>query len=746
MPPIADTAKQSLTKPFTFQGIVFDGTSGDNQTATCPFCDRVGKFCVDPKDGMWTCHPCGIKGNIKSFLKKLYEESTKVTCDYKELRDRWGLLFSSTLQEWGLCRSLITNEWMLPGYKIDTTSNKLNVAQLYLYRPDVVTKKYRFICQSWVNSDDEVKTSHALFCNRWDSKKEEVVIVEGLSDGACLSEILPRTKRNDDDSYSSIGSATASLFANANIVATPGANVFFESWVPLFSGKKVTILYDNDYSRTHPKTGTVTQGAGILGCKKITEVLVASHNRPESIAYLHWGYDGFDPEFANRYDLRDHLSSGLKSLSMRSTLLGELLDKVRPIPDDWVAGKESGSKSLAPSIIRCESWAELQSVWKEAMFWNEGLDAALPAMIATAASVKIKDDLLWLKVISPASTGKTELAEAIATLEEATVIISTFTGLHSGMRLEDGEDASLISILKDKCFIIKEGDTLLRIPDRERVWAELRDAYDCNTRTKFKNGVSNTYLNHPFSHILCGTASLHEMDDSELGQRYLHIVIMKRIDPTVESHINQHRSRGFFAMFGTDPSINGTGVISPVKMRARQMTAGYLQYLRANMVSLAAGISFPEESHEVCDSFAKFIAYFRARPSKKQAEETCRELSTRLCIQISKLAAMLCITLNKMSMDSEIVSRIRKVAIDTAGGITLDIANVLFKYGIDGLPMDVICASVMQGNTEVRTLLQFLEKIEVVEKYKKEGKVGLGTSIRWRLTKVVLDLYAKVVK
>lgn len=741
MPKVVDDAP--LLKPFTFQGLVFSGRSGTNVTTKCFFCDRDGKLHVNPENGLWDCKVCAKKGNVKDFLKGLWEESRKVKNDYSSLAKERKLLFPSTLEDWGLCKSIISGHWMLPGYAIDALTRRPKLSQLYLWREDPVEKRKRFICQGFENSDDGKKTTHGLFVHRWDPKKREVHLLEGLWDGAAWSEILPRTKV-EEGNYSAIGSPSSSLYADVNIIATPGANVFYESWCPAFAGKKVTILYDNDHSRKHEKTGSIIEGSGIAGTKRVVEQLSSFPERPESVHYLNWGPGGFDPSLPNRYDVRDHLSKGSTDRE-RVKFLGEVLEKVTPIDPEWIGGTEKDKKkgSVAAKPLACTTWKELREQWGKAMFWSEGLDTALASMLACAASVFLPEDLLWLKVVSPASTGKTELAEALALAEDAVVIVSTFTGLHSGMRLEDGEDGSLISHLGGKCFIIKEGDTLLQIPE---VWAELRDAYDRNTRTHFKNGVSNKYLENPFTHILCGTASLHEMDDSELGQRYLDVVIMDRIQVSVERSINKHKLTGLFDSLKKAPIVNGQGSSTSAKQRAKQLTAGYLQYLRANLGEIISAVDATEENKEAFSDYAQFVAFFRARPSQSQTEEASREMSARLAVQLAKLAFGLAAVMQKIEIDEDIMSRIKKVALDTARGTTFNIGRRLYDNHEDGLDTTSIAGYLLQGDTETREMLRFLRKIDVVEVFMKEGKIGSGTRQKWRLSKDVYSLFKRVME
>lgn len=718
MPRVDNTPE--MLKPFTFHGLDFTIPRGNTEaTAQCPFCERDGKFSVNTETGQWECKVCMTKGNIHTFLRKLYDESRKIACDYDTLAKDRKILNAKSLEAWGLCKSIISGEWLLPGYGVSSKTGKPAFKQLYVWRKDVVEKRMRWICKGFQHNDDTVKTTHGFFMSKWDSKKHGVMLAEAIWDAIALSEVLPKV--DEWNQY--------------NVIATPSCNVFQENWLPLFKNKGVTILFDNDHSRPHPTTGTLIIGAGIQGTQKISGLL----SEAESVSYLCWGDEGFDASLPSGYDVRDHLAQG-ETIQERAVHLAELLEKVTPVPKEW--GKEA--KRVLPE---CKGWKELLEAWKEAMFWNDGLDNALPVILACAASVLLPEDQLWIKLVSPASTGKTELAEALGMADDLVKVVSIFTGLHSGVRLENGEDGSLINKLGGKTLVIKEGDTLLKLPNREQVLSELRDAYDRNTSTHFKNGVSRNYSNHSFSMIICGTQALHALDDADLGQRYLDVVIMEGINNSQEKMINNKKLGGMRDTLKKNPVITDkTGSSNEAKMRARQLTGGYLQHLHKSMSTLISDIDASDDSMAICSDYAQFVAYFRARPSKSQNEEVTRELSPRLATQLFKLAYCLAAVLGKKTLDTEVLTRVRKVALDTGRGRTLVIANHLYAAGSDGLDTQQIGGLILEGDTETRELLRFLRRIEVVETFRKEGHNSIGTSVKWRLTENLMTLYKRVME
>lgn len=728
-----------LLRPFTFQGIDFTGKVGiDQAVAKCPFCEREDKFYVDEEKGLWDCKICSPKGgNIHTFLKLVYDYSKRVKCDYTELASERGLISPDTLEEWGLVRSFITGEWMLPAYNVEITTRRPKLKQLYLWRKDFVEDRMRFICQSYQHTDEPVKTAHGFFMAHWDARKQNVAVLEGFWDGTVFDEIIRHTDV-ENGVYSHIGSESASLYANYNVIAVPSANVFYENWALCMAGKHVAFFCDNDHPRKNSKTGDLIDGAGIAGVKRNSKILMEVADRPASVRYLKWGPDGYDPRVPNRYDVRDHLKQR-DTDPERVPLLGELLDMVEPVPDEWF-NHQAANVLLPP----CDTWENLVGHWKKAMHWNEGLDHALPVMLSCAASVPLPEDQLWVEVRSPPSTGKTEMADAMAKDAEHVFEIDIFKGLHSGTRTPDGSDASLLSLIKGKCLIITDADTIIRMPNKEQILSEFRRAYDRNSSTHYRNGVSNQYKDWSFTTIICGTESLDALDESELGQRFVRIVIMDRVDDIMEVLINENKLNKMRDLYRTQPIMNGKGASTEEKLTAQMMTGGYLHWLRNNIGTLIANIEMSDEVVSQINTFARFAAYFRARPSKNETEKESREQSTRLSGQLGKLAYCLTAIFGKNYIDKEIMRRVAKVALDTGRGTTFNIAKILAPYASEGLDVETIASNLLAGSTEIREYLRFLQKLGMVESYVKEGKIGLGTRTRWRITHPILQLYGTV--
>ncbi len=287
MPKIQSKQPKNL-QPYLFHGIDLNWKDGDKEAiAECPFCGREDKFSVDIETGKWQCFVCGGVGNFYVFLQKLWNESDKRTTDYSVLAERRGLRHADTLMAWQVVRSITTGDWLVPGFG---ATSKLS--QLYRY---VSNEKRSLLLPTPV-------LGHRLFgVNLYDKSKSAVFLCEGPWDAMVLWELLGQAKDVDGE-LKSTANRSQSILGDANILAVPSCTVFAESWLPLFAGKDVHLMYDSDYP------GITEKSAGWSGMQRVSSILLNAKNPPASINCIVWGESGFDPKLPSGYDLKDHVS------------------------------------------------------------------------------------------------------------------------------------------------------------------------------------------------------------------------------------------------------------------------------------------------------------------------------------------------------------------------------------------------------------------------------------------------------
>lgn len=450
------------------------------------------------------------------------------------------------------------------------------------------------------------------------------------------------------------------------------------------------------------------------------------------------------------------IKSSVTALPSRIARLRPLFDRLEPVPESWLGevrkakknGKVAGSNM---DCMPCFDYKALVNAWRRALRWTEGLDNALAVMLSSVASTKMVGDQLWVKVLGPASCGKSTLCEALCVNKRYVIGKSTIRGFHSGWkgRGEDGgEDYSLIEEIRNKTLVTKDGDTLLQSPNLGQILAEGRDIYDSVSRSHYRHGAGKDYQGIRTTWILAGTGSLRYLDSSELGQRFLDCVVMEEIDNELEDEILWRVANRVHRNMSVEADGKPETQYEPELAEAMMRTGGYVDYLRQNASELLSQVHAPEWALRKCTRLGKFVAFMRARPSQKQNETKEREFAPRLVSQHTRLAECLTIVFNKREIDADIMKRTRKVALDTARGQTLKMADMLYEKRLhenDGMEARTIAMKIGETEDKTRELLRFLRHIKALEYVPQKKIAGITPSVlKYQMTDYMQRLYEEV--
>lgn len=441
------------------------------------------------------------------------------------------------------------------------------------------------------------------------------------------------------------------------------------------------------------------------------------------------------------------MTTSVNTLALRLTALEGLLARLGPVPDPWTSEQSQGTDRGITAgggltCLDCSTYRELQSAWRKALRWTDGLDCALSVMLASSASTMSVGEQLWVKVIGPPSSGKTTLVEGLAVNTKYVLSKSTIRGFHSGWKSPDGKDTSLVAQIHGKTLATKDGDALLQSPNLGQILSEARDLYDRTSRTSYRNAEGNDYVGIRMTWLLCGTSSLREIDESELGARFIDCVIMDDIDEDFEDEVGWRAANQEDRNMGMESDGGAVNQYTPELGEAMRLTGGYVGYLRENAIDLLSEVIASEKALRKCARLGLFIAFMRARPSKKNADEKAdREFSPRLIKQQVRLAKCLAIVLNRKTLDDEVMRRVTKVAMDTSRGQTLQIVEHLIKahHGMESRAL-----SIYTNRTEEKTrqMLRYLRQIGIVEMNIEPAENGSRSKRNlWKLTPRLTKLY-----
>ena len=123
--------------------------------------------------------------------------------------------------------------------------------------------------------------------------------------------------------------------------------------------------------------------------------------------------------------------------------------------------------------------AEFKAVIKSHLLIKD--DTIIDVIIAAIVANFLEADPLWLLLIGPPSSGKTELLNTISKLPFIYMLSNlTPSTLISGKQKKNGFDPSLIYLLNDKIIVMKDFTTVLdmRPDNKKEILSQLREVYD----------------------------------------------------------------------------------------------------------------------------------------------------------------------------------------------------------------------------------------------------------------------------
>ena len=730
MPLIRETVDETPKnlKPFLFHGLELSWRGRSQAIGDCPFCGKEQKFYASVETGLWECKVCGKSGNPLTFLRHLHEVSTTETqaAAFAELVEDRGLLVPETLEAWKAAHSALTGEWLLPGYQADGKS----VGQLYRWGRCPTSGKTRLLATTGFG--------HCLYgTHLYDPNKPEVWLLEGPWDAMTMWETL-RLAVFDGDELSLCGNVGLSLSSQVNVLAVPSCKTFRPEWLSWFKGKKVMLFYDSDHPRTN--NGSVFRD-GWDGMRKAFGLLAAEASE---VRVLRWGTEGFDPNLPSGYDVRDWLKTNGTTPAQRVKRLASLLKKVGSAPEDWTAAAAragSGDKEVEP--LECSSWKLLIQSCRAAWKWTDGQDHASATMLAVCLSTEQVGDQLFLQVIGDAGSGKTQLCDGLL-VSKFCHPVESVKGFLSGWRANEGKDYSLLNRINMKTAVTPEGDVMMSSPEFAQLMSQQRRMFDGAFTQSYKTlNEDRRYTGLRTPWIMAGTLTLLSADQSRLGDRFLKVFIPRPTEDEEDDILDQvfHTAKDVVRLRsnGKPDSTKEENL-----MRAQRLLGGYVDYLRTNAEELLTKVRVNVDLVKpVVKACARFVADVRARPDPNRFREEkhdTKEMPTRLTHQLTRLAMCLAVVLDKREVDEEVLRRVRRVALDTAYGQTLEVVRRLYRTGRKGHEQGVLSAWTGHSEERETKLLAFLKKIDVVEPFRLEQHQGLSVHVRWRLTRRCLAL------
>jgi energy-coupling factor transporter ATP-binding protein EcfA2 len=620
--------------PYAFHGVNFIGTSGVNVYATCPFCQKHSAFHVNPTTGQFHCASsetrCGRKGNVITFLEQYadhFRDTTSET-DWQALSLWRGNIPMVQFRKAGMSYSSLTDSWVLP-----VRSERGTVQDLRTIRWKSKKKKSLGTagCKAGLFGLD-------LLAKAPPTKTKFVYVCEGEWDCIALRWVLGKAGEKD-----------------CIVVAVPGCRTFKEEWVSFFKGHHVIFMYDNDddgevYSLKH--------GQRLAGVA-------------ETVQYVCW-----PDSLAAKYDVRDFVVDqvivGKTTCAAALKKLHSLIQKKHKRQDEVDVTERTYHQHVRPKSN--PTFEETLQVFRKWLRMSKDLEDALLTLFAVVFSNQINGDPLWLFLVGPPGSGKSELlVSMMRAAETGDVFFQSSVSakqLISGWKdTRGGSDPSMIPRMIGKTTVFKDWTEMLSGNQQamEETYSILRGAYDGHVFKPFGNGVTREYHGH-FSLLAGVTNIIHGHSTVALGERFLKFQL---------TPMNMQSTKNVL-----DAALRG---VAHEKAKNEALQEAALKFLDRDVPTLSIEKAIPAKYWDRIIALAEIVSILRHVVTRDFHDEVkfhqSPEVGTRLVKQLGKFAMAVVYTLGRKTLDEDSYRVVERVAFDTAIGFNLDIVQAAMELG-----------------------------------------------------------------
>jgi hypothetical protein len=677
-------------KFFKFYGLQLALGNSQQLGGDCPFRDcpnPSGHFFANAGTGLWDCKRCGKRGNQYDFIRMFHQSCFDLTDvdDYDQLAEQRKGISAWTMHQFQLAKNYLTGEWLIP-----SPSLKGKIVNLYAYK-----QKATLEGPVW-NVMSGPCCKQLLYGLQYYRKERSrpLWVMEGHWDTMAFWEALELTGERETN----------------DIVGLPGAEVFPDEDLPLFSMRDVRFCQDNDDAGER----MIIHATKKFGLNGIT---------PGRMQRINWDLPHKD-EFKG-YDVRDEAVK----VGTDSNLIKSISSKLIPLKVD-LRKMANESYAAGARAIPCAAFGDLCESVAAKLYMPVALQDTLAIIFAIASSVSLGGKPLWGYIIGPPSSGKTTLVELLSTASDLCFGISKMTGLVSGYFKEGMGDASLLPKIQDKCVIIKDFTTILNMAPQvfDNISGELRDMYDGSTASHYRNHQSRVFNNIRFNLIACVTDKIRAYNNTDLGERFLQIELDSYWDKMGRMERDSIDRRALMAR-AIDNVLNRIsakdntydGYLKEQKSQAWGFLEHVVQRInkdRSWVQSVVEAISEDTVFINYIDNLANWCAHARCfvqRDKEKQIAFRHRvEYGQRLAEQLTKMSVALSLVLEEPHSSERVQSIIRKIALDTGMSFNQEIMLAIAHSDTHQLSCPQIAHALGLGETSILNRLRDMQELGII--------------------------------
>lgn len=662
-------SKYPKIRPHIDVGFLPAGESGAEVYGDCLFCGKEGKLYINQETGQWHCKNalCDLSGNVYGFLKEAHSQLLASPIDHDGQIAKLGLdkgLDPEEIKKYELA-------WDGNRFWIPVKNQNGTFISMRFYHP-FLSKR-----QKPMRGLDGWKLEiYGLDDVRNHSDDAPVYLVEGEWDLMAMRLILERDKKP------------------GLVLAVPGAGVFKDAWLTHFAGRVVYLCYDNDESGRKGRARAVS---------KLIDVA-------STVRELDW-----NPQLADGFDIRDYYLSGYPL-----DVLHEMMVDSLPRDGAKVYVKDTAelvSEMPAMSEGSRPSFDTVVSVMRRYLHITDEMRNVLRIVYAVIYSNQLGGDPLWIHIVGPPGSGKTEMLMSTATTDLCVVRSSiTPNALVSGFKTQGDKDPSLVPQLIGKTFVLKDFTEVISMgsSNKEALFGILRGAFDGEISRDWGNGRSKTYKGY-FSIVTGVTQAIFAENHSSLGERFLMYHFLKGSGSDTDDMIMA--------------ALMNSGHEMQMKSEIQEIAKKFLEY----RVDEHAVPKFDSQYGSRIVGLSQLVAKLRGTVERDFTRERLMyrpqsEAGTRLAKQFKKLLISLAIVTGETEIQEEDYALLVRVALDTCNGFNLEIIQELLIEERQNASM--LSETLSIPKTTVREKLEDMHALGILTSESIANPSGLGAPIK----------------
>lgn len=670
-------------------GIPMHQQDGGEFKGDCPLCGRENKFYMNPTTGQWDCKVCGESGNIRTFIRKFYEQGCVDDDDrLKSLSELRGIRAEFLRSEIGVKWNPIAKEYVVP-----TRNSEGEVSNLLHWRN--YNGKRQFTGLPTVNRgilgyDDLMKIMHGNHPTlKADDAELRIWCGEGPWDKAAMRQALA-------DSYPTSHEKHVLLF-------TTGSGGIPDDCIQAFNGKKLRVVNDND-------------DAGMGQTKRVAHRMAMDRVVPSEALFLEW-----PKGLKTGYDINDLVREkgsvpAMKLMAGKGSCMKKLKIEINA---DEVPGFDP---NVTP--MKCESFQDLMHVMRNGLSMFKPFSQSLLFVTSVGFTLHMGDIPIWTWLTGPAGSGKTTLAEIIAGVYPLTYRADKFTGFFSGYS-KGGKDHSLLKQCNKRILIIPDFTGMLsNSADTTRVMGELRNISEGQARVGYRNDVKTNYSELYFPMIACVTPVIRTMTQADMGERFLICEIDREwIGSKTIVHDNSRRQMKSIGRSMIEKLIERPLEVASKYTEQKCHMWGFYNFLRQYWTAEKRGDAIAEFG-VLDDPFIENLAIISAVARSivdRERDGTLKyrpraEVPNRLYAQLLKTAISMYLVLRPSYSKEDCITLVKhvtfKLAMDTALGWPLE---VMLNIGRGAMTVEQLKGAMGMSHTRTHKFVTDLIDLGVLE-------------------------------